>query len=328
MRVASAVAAGSGAHVIHSLLQEHIPAYTLYSYNAYRSLFPPLIYPLCRSSKADLIHTVADYGIFSHDKNVPLVSTFHSYFFDKEMRAYSSPLQNIHYATDLKWFVQLLLAKAKKVTAVSHFIADKVSGEMNYEADIRVIHNGVDTDKFFPLKKNENKKHIKVLFVGNLTRRKGADLLPAIAAGLKPGVHIQYTAGFRRKTLFEDRDNLTNLGRINYGAMPSLYQSADILLFPTVREGFGLAAAEAMASGLPVVSSDCSSLPELVDEGKGGFLCPVGNVKLLAEKINILAESSKLRREMGEYNRDKIERCFTLKKMIRAYQNLFEESLS
>ena len=56
-----------------------------------------------------------------------------------------------------------------------------------------------------------------------------------------------------------------------YDAMPALYRDVDMLLYPTVREGFGLSVAEAMASGLPVVATDCSSIPELMEDGKGGF---------------------------------------------------------
>jgi glycosyltransferase involved in cell wall biosynthesis len=109
--------------------------------------------------------------------------------------------------------------------------------------------------------------------------------------------------------------------------MPEVYQQHDILIAPTVREGFGLAIAEAMSCGLPVVASHCSAIPELIDEGKGGFLCPVGDVKAFAEKINLLADSPKLRREMGEYNRAKVEKMFTLDRMIKEYQDLFQEVL-
>jgi glycosyltransferase involved in cell wall biosynthesis len=101
----------------------------------------------------------------------------------------------------------------------------------------------------------------------------------------------------------------------------------DILLMPTVREGFSLSVLEAMASGLPVVASDCSSLPEQIDNGNGGFLCPVGDVNAFAEKINFLADSPKLRREMGEYNRAKVEKMFTLDRMVKEYQELFDEVL-
>ena len=121
---------------------------------------------------------------------------------------------------------------------------------------------------------------------------------------------------------------LKNIGAAPYSYMPKVYQDADILLFPTVREGFGLAAAEAMACGLPVVATNCSSLPELIDNGKGGFLCPVGDVEAFAEKINLLADSPKLRRKMGEYNRSKVEKMFTVQRMVSEYKDLFEQVLS
>lgn len=92
--------------------------------------------------------------------------------------------------------------------------------------------------------------------------------------------------------------------------------------------GFCLAATEAMPFGFPVVATDCSSLPELIDNGKGGFLCPLGDVDSFAEKINHLAENPKLRREMGDYNRVKVESMFTLEQMADHYEELFEKTLS
>jgi glycosyltransferase involved in cell wall biosynthesis len=69
-------------------------------------------------------------------------------------------------------------------------------------------------------------------------------------------------------------------------------------------------------------------LPEQIEDGKGGFLCPVGDAKALAEKINLLAESPDLRRQMGEYNRTKVEKMFTLEKIASEYQELFEDVLT
>lgn len=86
-----------------------------------------------------------------------------------------------------------------------------------------------------------------------------------------------------------------------------------------------MAVLEAMACGLPVVASDCSAIPELLDDERGGFLCPVGDTVAFADRINMLAESVKLRREMGAYNREKASRQFPLEKMTTAYQRLFSE---
>ncbi|MBW2064752.1 MAG: glycosyltransferase family 4 protein, partial [Deltaproteobacteria bacterium] len=172
------------------------------------------------------------------------------------------------------------------------------------------------------------RKEIRVLFSGNLTRRKGAHWLPDIAKRLDKNITIFYTQGLRGRGRLPARRGLKPIGAVPFNKMPERYQTMDILLMPTVREGFGLAVAEAMACGLPVVASKCSAIPELVDDGKGGALCPVGDVAAFAEKINFLAESADLRKEMGEYNRSKVERLFSLNRMVNEYRDLFEEILS
>ena len=138
---------------------------------------------------------------------------------------------------------------------------------------------------------------------------------------------MQHTSGLRSERMLPRALNLVDLGRIGWEEMPELYRSNDILLSPTVREGFGLAIAEAMACGLPVVASNCSAVPELVDDGKGGFLCPVGDVGAFAEKTNLLARNPELRCQMGEYNRAKVEKMFTLERMASEYRELFESLL-
>jgi len=92
-----------------------------------------------------------------------------------------------------------------------------------------------------------------------------------------------------------------------------------------VREGFGLGVAEAMACGLPVVATDCSFFPHLVEHGRGGFLCPAGDCRAFAEAVNLLASSPSLRAEMGAFNRARIEESFTLDRMVRSYAELFSE---
>lgn len=331
MKIISPMATGNGAYVIHKALERSISDYKVLPYNPYWTLCPPSLFSFGRFFNADLIHTTPDYAYFHRRKKIPLVVTFHNYVLDRFMRNYSSFLQNMHYQTDLKLFTKLALAKAKMITAVSHFTADLVSREMQLDKDrIRVIYNGVDSRFFTPSKftqKTQTQK-ISVLFSGNLTQRKGAQWLKPIAERLAKNITIYYTSGLQPRGALSDHDQLICLGAIPYQKMPDTYQNADILLFPTVREGFGLAAAEAMACGLPVVATRCSSLPELIDDGKGGFLCTPGDVEDFAEKINNLAENSRLRREMGDYNRAKVEKMFTLERMITQYQELFEEVLS
>lgn len=324
------MAKGNGAYVVHKTLEKNILNYSLTGYNPYQTLFPPYLYKHMlgiNHSNTDIIHTTPDYGIFSYKSDIPLVITFHNFILDKFMEKYSSKLQNIHYKTDLKIFTQQSINKATRITAVSKFTAKMVKKFYGIDKDIDVIYNGIDTNAFNPSSKNKYpRKNIKVLFAGNLTQRKGVKFLPQILQLLDKNITISCTGGLRKSAVANiDLSAINMLGNIAYENMPDLYPQFDILLFPTVREGFGLVAAEAMACGLPVVATDCSSLPELIDHKKGGYLCELGNAKDFADKINLLATSQKLRQEMGEYNRVKVEEQFLLSDMIAKYKLLFEE---
>jgi glycosyltransferase involved in cell wall biosynthesis len=285
--------------------------------------------PLAAKIKnAALLHTAPDHAWFFYRKSVPAILSFQNYVLDSWMRPYSTWFQKIHYATDLKVWTKLAVRKAKKITAVSDFTARLVKKDLRLSGPIEVIYNGVDTDHFTPdLDNKEHPKEIRVLFSGNLTRRKGAHWLPQIAKRINHGIKIFYTQGLRTRSVLPEMPNLSSIGPVPFEEMPNRYRQMDILLMPTVREGFCVSVLEAMACGLPVVTSNCSSLPEQIDEGKGGFLCPVGDIDAYADKINLLAKSPGLRKEMGSYNREKVIKHFTLTRMVKAYRDLFEDML-
>jgi glycosyltransferase involved in cell wall biosynthesis len=330
-KILSPMPKGNGAYIAHRLLDTKIQAYRVVAFNP-RWTFIPFMLPVITSlDGADLIHTTPDHAAFFYRKSVPMVITFQNYVSDRAMRPYSTWYQKVHYATDLKLLTQMALKKSHTVTAVSKSTAQLVKQDLGLEQSfpIRVIYNGVNANHFIPVPhKKYDRTAARVLFSGNLTTRKGAHYLPRIANYLNKNVTIFYTQGLRSRNVLPKSPSLQSIGSIPFEEMPYQYQQMDILLMPTVREGFSLAVLEAMACGLPVVANNCSSLPEQIEDGKGGFLCPVGDVKAFAEKINLLAESPDLRREMGEYNRTKVEKMFTLEKIASEYQELFEEVLT
>lgn len=319
---------GSGAYIVHKTIERHLGNYEVVDFNPYWTLLPITLPFVASVGKASLVHTTPDYGFFFRRKKTPLILTFHSYVIDRDTRPFGSIAQQFHHATDLRFFTKLSMREATRVTAVSRFMAWMVRKDLGYTGHIDLIYNGIDAQLFRP-----NQVHripsteIRVLFSGNPTKRKGANLLPLIADKLSKNICIYYTSGLRSGRPLPDHAACKCIGSVAYKDMPDLYRKMDILIMPTVREGFGLAVTEAMACGLPVVASNCSSIPELVDEGSGGFLCAVGDTVDFAKKINRLADSLLLRQEMGEYNRAKIEKYFTLDRMVQQYKDLFEKSL-
>jgi glycosyltransferase involved in cell wall biosynthesis len=318
---------GNGAYIVHEQLASCIDGYSIASYHPNFTLFPPIL-PLLGCNKTDVIHTTPDYGIFFKKRNSKLVLTFHNYVLDPFMQDYSSLLQKIHYRTDLRYFTRLSLKQADILTAVSYFTADLVKQDMGLNQEIRVIYNGIDESVFVPAKSKKIDTSISLLFSGNASRRKGFDFLPKLLPLLNGNIKILYTAGLRNRRPSRGSDRMIDIGCVPHGEMARLYQQADILIFPSIREGFGLSVAEAMSCGLPIVAFNTSSLPELVDHESGGYLTDIYDVRTFADYINTLAESPALRTQMGEYNRVKVEEKFTQSRMVEDYRLLFEEVLA
>ncbi|NLW76458.1 MAG: glycosyltransferase family 4 protein, partial [Methanomicrobiales archaeon] len=221
------------------------------------------------------------------------------------------------------------ITHADAVCCVSNFVAQYLEKIYGF-SDGKVIYNGIDLDFFTPkddsLKdKWENNNDICTLFfAGNQRIMKGYDLLPKIMKELGEGFQLKIATGLRSKNKTINQDHIHELGLINPNNMPNIYRSAEIYLFPSRLEGFGLSVAEAMACGKPVIATNCSSLPELVIDGKGGFLCEMDNIKDFAESVRIIAEDASLRREMGRFNRERAIKNFSLDRMVNEYVKVYK----
>ncbi len=125
-----------------------------------------------------------------------------------------------------------------------------------------------------------------------------------------------------------DTVNTECLGYLSEEELIAEINKADIVFQPSRREGFGFSILEAMACGKPVVATNCSAIPELIDDGKGGYLCEVNSVEQMVGAIRKLAQSAELRRKMGVYNREVVLKRFTLGQMANQYSALYRNLLS
>ncbi len=314
------LARGNGAVIVHRELEAAIRGYRVTEIDPYCAALPPLYRRVAARELADaeIVHVVPDCGppgIIGARQ----VYTFHNFYLDDEAVRGASLAQKTYYRLVMRRAVRGALAGADRVTVVSRFLAGLVRG-IAPGLSLEVIPNGIDVRRFIPATERVDRP-LRVLFVGNPSRRKGFDLVTRVARALPAGVELAYTAGLRNETVAGD--GMRALGRVPYARMHEVYQQADILFFPTRREGFGLCVAEAMACGLPVVSSRCSSIPELVDEGRGGFLLEPDNVAGMVAALTRLAGDAGLRASMGAWNRERALRDFDVQRMIAAYEALF-----
>lgn len=173
----------------------------------------------------------------------------------------------------------------------------------------------------------------RIIAVGRLIAQKGFDLL-LDAFSLIYKQHPDWTINIYGDG--QDRDTL--IQKINAYGMQEQVQllppekdirkallNSSILLFPSRYEGFGLVLTEAMECGLPCIAFDCECGPrEIVEDGVTGYLVPVGNVKELAEKIEILITQPVLRTKMGEQAKKNVERFYP-EHVLKQWDCLFQE---
>ena len=165
-----------------------------------------------------------------------------------------------------------------------------------------------------------------MFFSGNPSHRKGFDLLEPVMRRLGRDFVLRYTVGLRKESSIPFQSpNAQCLGTLTEDEVIQEIQAAHIAFQPSRREGFGLSILEAMACGKPVVSSDVSAIPEVLDDGKGGYLCETGSVDQFVNAIRKLAQSAELRNQMGEHNRRSVLKRFALERMAQEYYELYKE---
>jgi glycosyltransferase involved in cell wall biosynthesis len=106
-----------------------------------------------------------------------------------------------------------------------------------------------------------------------------------------------------------------------------LLAAADVAVLPSLYEGFGLAAVEAMAAGMPVVGTRVGGLPEVIVDGETGLLVPPASPEGMAEAVIRLCRDADLRRRLGDAGRERHAQRFTLDRMIREFENIYGECL-
>lgn len=199
-----------------------------------------------------------------------------------------------------------------------------------------VIHNGIDLERFRsvqPLDLGLPQGAVAVGFVGRFVDWKGvltlADAWSRVAQSI-PRAHLILVGEGEEEE--EMRRRLDGADRVHWLGfrtdVPQVMAALDVLVYPSVMEGFGLAAVEGMASGLPVIVAEAGSLPEVVgDSGAGRFVAPHDPSGLGAAIVELVRDPE-LRRAMGARGRARVEEAFDLERMVDRYEEVLREAAS
>jgi glycosyltransferase involved in cell wall biosynthesis len=220
------------------------------------------------------------------------------------------------------------------IITVSHDSAREISKAFGVPPEkIRVVYNGLDSAEFAPMP-GLPKKQGNLIFVGNSEdRKKGLLYLLQSLLYLPEEVTLTVVDGGAPRRSFAPmladkyginrRVNFT--GKIAPGELVRLYCSAEIAVVPSLYEGFGFPAAEAMACELPVVACAAGALPEVVGDDGAGILVPPRDALALARAIQGLLKDPGLRLRMGKAARSRVLNLFTWENAARRMVEVYRE---
>lgn len=215
-----------------------------------------------------------------------------------------------------------LTGKYDYIITISQSTKNEIIETFNYPSEkISVAYPGVDK-RFQPGEKKRG--NIVIMFVGGLKPRKNPEFLLKVIAKINlPNVELVFAGdGPLRRRL--SGKNVKVLGFIPENDKPKIYQQADVVVLPSIKEGFGMTLVEAGASGLPVVGNNSWSIPEIIVNGQTGFLANPGDVDDWAAKLIQLIKAPQLRQKMGVAGRRQVLTKFTWEKNINTQLKVYE----
>lgn len=317
----------------------HVPDYDLFKYQPYELALSSKIVDVVKKHKIDVLHVhyaiphayaaymgkkmLADDGI-----HIPMITTLHG-----------TDITLVGSHPFYKKAVQFSINHSEYVTAVSHSLKADTERLFDIEKDIEVIPNFIDLNKFkfkdVPCEKGQIapddqliithisnfrplKRVIDILKVFKKVNEKLNVKLLMVGDGPEKVRAVRYSKANDLDT------SVLFLGKSN--EIDEILCFTDLFILPSEQESFGLAALEAMAHGVPVVCSDVGGLPEVVEEGFSGYLCPVGDIGTMTERsIHILEDPE--RHKQFKRQAYQSSQKYDINKVVSHYESLYQKAL-
>jgi len=320
-----------------------------FSFRAYAKLKE-----LCKQRRFDIVHDNQGLGyglLLMKTLKIPVIATIH-HPLPIDSQADLEQANGFSQRWRIKRFysfirMQALVARhLDRVITVSQSSARDTNLFFRVPADrLRVVYNGIDTDIFSMNEKASQASDGLIMVANTDDRKKGVlYLLQALQLLRKDGIKLTIVDDAdRHSSYIEDvgplpsygfklvrKLNLDGLvhftGRLTREEMVKRYSAAKIAVVPSLYEGFGLPAAEAMACGVPVIATTGGALPEVV--GDAGILVPPRNADALAAAIKQLLADKQAQQRMSEAGRKRVREKFSWEQAARKTLEVYQEVLS
>lgn len=241
----------------------------------------------------------------------------------------------------IRLFIKQVLKKVDRAIVLGENLKSVFLGIIDSEK-IKVVSNGLDIEYF---DKNEVssshiQKELRVLFLGTMSKSKGflqvlysmpfilqrRDDVKFIFAGQQPHAELMDTA-YEFISINHLDQHVTITGLVYGDTKFELLLSSDIFVFPSEQEGQPIVILEAMAAGLPIITTDTGAISETVIDGENGYIVEKNNPRQIAEKLLTLINNDHLRQQMGFNSRKRYLQEYTAEHFSKHMTDVFKEVL-
>lgn len=313
--------------------------YPLFEYPPYDTALTSKLVDVVRFEKLDILHvhyaiphaTVAYMAkkiLLREGRYVPVVTTLHG-----------TDITLVGNNREFAPVVEFGINKSDGVTAVSKQLREQTYENFEIKNEIKVIYNFIDFDRFKPIDKNHFKKALSpngepiLTHVSNFRKVKRVDEVVKVFHKIYQEIPCKLLLigdGPERRNVEETCRKIGLCHEVRFlgkqDAVEEILNISDLFILPSENESFGLAALEAMACRVPVISSNAGGLPEINIHGETGFLSDVGDVKTMGENaLKILRNPEVL--EKFKANALAQARRFDIKNILPQYEAYYEHIL-
>jgi N-acetyl-alpha-D-glucosaminyl L-malate synthase BshA len=311
--------------------------YPLFEYPPYDTALASKIVDVVRYQDLDVLHVhyaiphaavayMAKKILIAHGRYIPVVTTLHG-----------TDITLVGNNRAFAPVVEFSINKSDGVTAVSQSLKDDTLCQFNIQRDVHVIYNFIDFERF----RKTNKEHFKkiiapegeriVAHTSNFRKVKRVEDVVRIFKKIHEKISsklLMIGDGPERQNVEQLcrelglRDEVRFLGKQD--AIEELLAICDLFLIPSESESFGLAALEAMACEVPVISSNSGGLPEVNEHGVTGFLSDPGNVDEMAQYAVQILENEEM---LAQFRANALAQAqrFDIERILPEYEAYYQE---
>jgi N-acetyl-alpha-D-glucosaminyl L-malate synthase BshA len=315
----------------------YVSHYPLFDFPPYETALISRLVDVVKFEKLDILHVhyaiphasaavMAKQILATEGIHIPIVTTLHG-----------TDITLVGKDKSFEPVVTYSLNMSDGITAVSDSLKRDTYEHFKVTRDIKVIPNFIDFDRFSKQKKEHFKKAIapggeKILIhTSNFRKVKRVEDVVRVFGKVRTQINAKLILvgdGPERQNIeqlcrdLDLCDGISFLGKQD--AVEEVLSIGDLFIMPSETESFGLAALEAMACEVPVISSNAGGIPELNVDGVTGFMCNVGDVDAMAEKaVYILSDENRLLEFKHNARQRALE--FHIDKIVPQYEHLYEQ---